>query len=157
MPADVAQRLQAWRELSDAELPWTAGIRAIWQGDLDDQVRRHSEHDVALASVLRRVSARGGPATSWQVNLDKGTATLGPITVSFYLLQSGGFSPAHYRRSDELDPDVDRDKHLIEDAIAAFAAAVADARNARPGHYWNGKEIADQYAARALPRARNDD
>jgi len=153
VPEAVAQRLRAWRQLSEAKLPWTAELRSIWAKDVDDQIRRHGEHDVELASVLRRVAARGGPATSWQVDFDKATATLGPMTVCFYQLHDGGFSLASYRRRD-IHPDVKRDQHLIEDAVAAFAMAVRNARTARPGQYWNGEPIVGEYAVRASQKGR---
>src|ERR1019366_25432 len=72
-------------------------LESIWYGD-DDQIRRHQEHDKALAALLRRVEARGGPAAPWRVNLKEHNATIGPMVVTFYKLLSRSFSLAHYRR-----------------------------------------------------------
>jgi hypothetical protein len=58
------------------------------------------------------------------------------MDVGFYKLESGGFSLANYRRGDR-DQDGERDRTLIEDAVAAFAAAVSQARAERPTLAWD--------------------
>ncbi|MGD0187916.1 MAG: hypothetical protein ABSC25_22075 [Roseiarcus sp.] len=135
VPANVADLLKAWRQLAKAYLPWTADMESILRGD-DDQIERHQDYALELAALTERVRARGGPAAPWRIDLKKHSATLGPMTVSFYLLANGGFSPAHYGRADAA-PDWHRDRQLIEDAIAAFAAAVGNARCERPGQNWD--------------------
>jgi hypothetical protein len=135
IPATVVELVKAWRQLHAARIPWGADLESIWYGD-DDQIRRHQDHALALAALLRRVQARGGPATPWRVKLKERSATLGPITVRFYKLLNDGFSLAHYRRGD-MPPDPRRDQPLIEDAVAAFAAAVGKMRTERPGQSWD--------------------
>ena len=134
-PSWVAEVLGAWRQLHTRNLPWGADLESVWYGD-DDQIRRHQDHDKALAALLQRVKARGGPSAPWRVNLHDHSATLGPITVRFYRLASNSFSVANYRRGD-MPPDAHRDQPLIEDAVAAFAAAVSEARRTRPHQGWD--------------------
>src|SRR5579863_4628829 len=118
VPANVADLLKAWLQLAKAHLPWTADMESILRGD-DNQIERHQDYALALTALLDRVrdrvAARGGPAAPWRIDLKRRSATLGPMTVSFYLLANGGFSPAHYGRSDAA-PDWHRDRQLIEDA-----------------------------------------
>jgi hypothetical protein len=135
VPAKVADLLKAWRQLAKAHLPWTADMEAILRGD-NDQIERHQDYALELDALTERVRARGGPAAPWRIDLKKHSATLGPMTVSFYLLANGGFSPAHYGRADAV-PDWGRDRQLIEDAIAAFATAVGNARRERPDRNWD--------------------
>jgi hypothetical protein len=135
IPGPVAELVEAWRQLYAAKIPWGADLETIWYGD-DDQIRRHQDHDKALAALLRRVENRGGLAAPWRVNLKEHSAALGPMVVRFYKLLSGGFSLANYRRSD-TDPDPRRDQILIEDAVAAFAAAIGKARAERPRQVWD--------------------
>lgn len=123
IPLWVTEVLNAWHQLHIRHLPWGADLESIWYGD-NDQIRRHQDHDKALAALLQRVKARGGPAAPWRVNLRDSSATLGPITVRFYRLASNSFSLSNYRRSD-MAPDAQRDQSLIEDAVAAFAAAIS--------------------------------
>jgi hypothetical protein len=135
IPIWVVEVLDAWRQLHAAGVPWGADLESIWYGD-DDQVRRHQDHDKALAALLRRVKARGGPAAPWRINLRQRSATLGQMTVRFYKLASNSFSLQNYRRGD-VPPDVFRDRALIEDAIFAFSEAVGAARTARPNQAWD--------------------
>lgn len=135
IPTWVVEVLDAWRQLHAAGLPWGADLESIWYGD-DEQVRRHQDHDKALAALLRRVKERGGPAAPWRINLRERSATLGPMTVRFYKLASNGFSLQNYRRGD-VPPDARRDRPLIEDAVFAFSEAVGAARTARPHQAWD--------------------
>jgi hypothetical protein len=135
IPGTVAELIIVWRQLHAAQIPWGADLESIWYGD-DDQIRRHQEHDRALAALLRRVEARGGPTAPWRVNLKERNAKIGPMVVTFYKLLSRSFSLAHYRRRDR-EPDPYRDQVLIEDAVAAFAAAVTKARKERPDEEWD--------------------
>jgi hypothetical protein len=151
VPDAVAQRLRAWRQLVDAQLPWAAELRSVRAEDLDNQIRRHGEHDVALASVLRRVAARGGPSRSWQIDFEEATASLSHMTVHFVPRQDGGFSLASYWRQD-IHPDVERDQYLVDDAVVAFAMAVRNARTTRPGQYWHGAPIVGEYAIRVTQK-----
>jgi hypothetical protein len=135
VPGYLVELLEAWRQLHDRNIPWGAALEAIWFGE-DDQIRLHQDHDKALAAVLQRVRARGGPAAPWRVNLKEHSATLGRMDVGFYKLQSGSFSLANYRRGDR-EVDGRRDQDLIEDAVAAFAAAVGKAREEHPDRDWD--------------------
>ena len=135
IPGTVAELVKAWRQLHTRQIPWGASLESIWYGD-DDQIRRHQDHNKALAALLSRVEARGGPAAPWRVNLKERSATLGPMVVHFYKLLSRSFSPANYRRRDR-EPDLYRDQPLIEDAVAAFSRAVSRATAERPGQEWD--------------------
>jgi len=135
IPIWVVEVLDAWRQLHACGLPWGADLESIWYGD-DDQVRRHQDHDKALAALLRRVKARGGPAAPWRINLREHSATLGPMIVRFYRLASNSFSLQNYRRGD-VPPNPRRDQPLIEDAVFAFSEAVRAARAARPNQAWD--------------------
>jgi hypothetical protein len=126
IPLWATEVLSAWHQLHMLHLPWGADLESIWYGE-NDQIRLHQAHDKALAALLERVKARGGPAAPWRINLRDFSATLGPITVRFYRLASHSFSLANYRRSDIL-PDAHRDQILIEDAVAAFAAAISTSK-----------------------------
>ena len=120
IPLWVREIISVWQQLHSRQLPWGADLASIWYGDID-QITRHMEHDTALAALLKRVEARGGPAAPWRINLTDYSATLGKITIYFYRLASGGFSLASYRRGD-IPPDSRRDQSLIEDAVAVFSA-----------------------------------
>lgn len=135
IPIWVVEVLDAWRQLHASGLPWGADLESIWYGD-DDQIRRHQDHDKALAALLKRVKARGGPAAPWRINLRERSATLGPMVVRFYKLASNSFSLQNYRRGD-VSPDARRDRPLIEDAVFAFSEAVRAARAARPSGPWD--------------------
>lgn len=134
IPGTVAELVLAWCQLHDRKIPWGADLESIWYGD-DDQIRLHQDHDKALVALLNRVEARGGLSAPWRVDLKERSATLGRMVVRFYPLASGSFSLAHYRRGDR-EPDAFRDQPLIEDAVAAFAAAVSQARTERPSQPW---------------------
>jgi hypothetical protein len=117
-PGPAEHALRAWVGLQRRGLPWRPGNTDA------EQIARYREHAIELYELLLRVEKRGGPSGSWTIDLDKGLATLGPMTVAFYKLRDGGFSPASYRRSD-MPADPGRDWPLIEDAFACIAKAFA--------------------------------
>ena len=119
------QALRAWHRLHENGIPWSPdGVDLI---EIDpEQIALHRTHTIDLANLLNKVSERGGPTAPWVVNLDKGKATLESLEVTFYKLKSGGFSPQSYKRRDPKGPDVERDWHLIEDAFACIAKAIAN-------------------------------
>ena len=121
VPGPVDAALRAWRRLAERNLAWRPDMVSIIEDD-QDQIGRHRAHTMGLADMLTRVEARGGVRLPWAVDLAEQKATLGPAEVGFYRLQSGGFSLSTYRRKDG-DPDVERDRALIEDAAFCIARA----------------------------------
>jgi hypothetical protein len=110
-------------------LSWRPDSLAIGEGDPADIAREvvaHRNHAIELNSLLDRVKARGGPAAPWIVDLVRRRADLGALSITFYAAANGSFSPQGYSRSD-IDPDLQRDWHLIEDGLATVAAAIAKA------------------------------
>jgi len=127
IPGSAEQALRAWLQLNQLGLVWRPDSIAFGEHnpeELANQIALHRKHTIDLDALLQRVKERGGPASPWQVDLDKGVATLGPIRVSFYHLRSGSFSPAFYTRKD-CSPNMERDWTLIEDAFACIASAFA--------------------------------
>lgn len=120
VPGPAQAALRAWRRLAERNLPWKPDSVSIVEDD-QDQIARHRLHTLGLESLLERVEARGGARIPWTVSIPEGKARLGPVEVGFYKLQSGGFSVSTYRRKD-TDPDVQRDRPLIEDAIFCIAS-----------------------------------
>ena len=116
-PADAA--LRAWRKLSERHLAWRPDSVTLRQED-PERIASYAEHPKELNEILSRVEARLGPRVFWTVNIPSGTATMGPMKISFYKLQNGGFSCSVYSRRD-TDPDLKRDQSEIEDAIFCIA------------------------------------
>lgn len=126
VPGPAEQALRAWMRLEKWGLPWRPAeqIIGLTEEDLANQIRLLRERNVGLDEVLCRVRDRGGPAAPWRVDLERHVAELGDtMEVGFYPLPNGGFSPSNYRRKDR-EPDFQRDRALIDDAIAAIANAV---------------------------------
>jgi len=121
IPGPAEHALRAWLGLQRRGLPWRPG------DDAAEQIAPHRAHAIELYELLVRVDKRGGPSDAWNVDLEKGQATLGPLRVSFYKLANGGFAPSFYNRSDG-GSDVRRDWALIEDAFACIAKAFAEQR-----------------------------
>jgi transcriptional regulator with XRE-family HTH domain len=120
IPGPTEQAVRAWLRLHERRLPWRPDSAAIAEDD-QEQIARHREHATSLNDVIARVEARGGPRTPWTVDRQRLRATLGPkMEVSFYPLANGGFSLGNYTRKDG-DPDVQRDRELIEDAVYCIA------------------------------------
>lgn len=116
------QAVRAWIRLHDRHLPWRPDSTSIIEND-QDQIVRHRSHAITLDDLLSRVEARGGARLPWNVDWDRGHATLGPMEVSFYKLLNGGFSLGTYTRKDGY-PDVERDIEIIEDAAFCVANAL---------------------------------
>jgi hypothetical protein len=119
IPGPAEQAIRAWLRLHERRLPWRPDSAAIAEDD-QDQIARHREHAISLSDIVTRVEARGGPRTPWTVDRHRSRATFGPMEVSFYTLSNGGFSLASYTRKDG-NPDVKRDRELIEDAAYCIA------------------------------------
>lgn len=124
IPGPAEQALRAWVRLNEYGLPWSPDGVDVVECD-PEQVARHRLHTLELNAMLAKVKKRGGPAAPWVIDLDKCKATLGALEVTFYRLPSGGFSPQSYKRRDNINPDVQRDWHLIEDAFACIAKAIS--------------------------------
>jgi hypothetical protein len=121
IPGPAEHALRAWLGLQRRGLPWRPG------DDAAAQIAPYRAHAIELYELLLRVDKRGGPSDAWDVDPEKGQATLGPVKVSFYKLSNGGFSPSFYSRSDGA-PNIKRDWPLIEDAFACIAKAFAEQR-----------------------------
>jgi hypothetical protein len=119
VPGPAAAALRAWRKLQSSNLAWRPDSMSIIQDD-QEQIALHRNHTVGMAELLNRVEMRGGARIPWEVSIAEHKATLGPIEVGFYLLQSGGFSLSTYTRRDR-DPDLTGDWPLIEDAASCIA------------------------------------
>jgi hypothetical protein len=134
------QALRAWLRLEELGIPWRPNEALIGLSDADiaAQIIALRDHNIGLDAVLQRVTARGGPAAPWKVDLRARSASLGDsFEVHFYALSDGGFSPSTYRRTDR-PADYGRDKLLIEDAVACIAEAI---RKAGP-HWLHDRSIA---------------
>jgi transcriptional regulator with XRE-family HTH domain len=119
------QALRAWHRLHEYGLPWSPdGVDLIESNP--EQIALHLLHTLELDALLEKVKKRGGPAAPWVVDLNKGMAILGKIEVTFYKLPSGGFTPQSYKRRDDIEPDMERDWFLIEDAFACIAKAISN-------------------------------
>jgi hypothetical protein len=122
LPGPAQQAILAWVRLHERHLPWRPDSVSIAADD-QDQIARHRAHTMNLDAVLQRVEARGGAKAPWIVDWDVGRATLSTMEVSFYKLQSGGFSLGPYRRTD-CAPNTLRDMPMIEEAIYCIAEAL---------------------------------
>ena len=132
IPGAVANSLRAWQRLQHAGLPWRPEDALLEAGDAAG-LAAHRFHALDLDAVLERVRQRGGPASPWDVDLDRQRATLGAVRLTFYKLPNGGFAPQSYRRLDGLPPDLVRDRVLLEDGYACIARALVRAgKSARP-------------------------
>jgi transcriptional regulator with XRE-family HTH domain len=127
-PAEISgpaeQALRAWHRLHQFGLPWSPDGVDLIESD-PENIAIYRLHTLGLDALLEKVTKRGGPAAPWVVDLDKGKATLNGLEITFYKLRAGGFSPQSYKRGDGTKLDVQRDWHLIEDAFACIAAAMA--------------------------------
>jgi hypothetical protein len=134
IPGPAEQALRAWVRLDERGLAWRPDGLAIGERDPADLAREvvlHRNHAIELDSLLTRVQARGGPAAPWIVSLERRRADLGALSITFYAAANGSFSPQSYTRRD-IEPDLRRDWHLIEDGLATVAAAIAKA-----GPHWS--------------------
>lgn len=119
--------------LDRLQLAWKPTDLPIGEDNIEElakQIALYRQHAIQLEALLRKVEARGGPKAPWKVDLGGNEASLGHMTVGFYRLPNGGFSPSKYRRSDR-HPDIHEDVALLEDAYACIARALADERRKR--------------------------
>ena len=130
IPGPTEQVLRAWIRLQNLGFPWLPDDVSVCGSapeEIAEAIAAYREKSLDLYSILEKVESRGGPAAPWDVNLKKCQATLGPISVSFYRLKNGGFSPSFYRRND-IKADRERDRILLEDAFACIAKAISNER-----------------------------
>ena len=127
-PAEAA--LRAWRTLHDRNLPWKPDSVSLFEED-QYQIQLHRRQAIEMATVLKNVEKRGGPAHPWSVDLSKNSATFGPFEVGFYNLQNGGFSISSYRRLDGA-PDLARDMPFLEEAAYCISRAFEKTRACVP-------------------------
>lgn len=125
VPVPAEHALRAWMGLHKRGLPWRPDEQSV-AGEDDEQIAVIRSHAIDLDALLMRVEARGGPVAPWEVDLDRCRATLGRMQLSFYKLRNGGFALQSYRRSDEVGADPQRDRALLEDAVACIARAFAE-------------------------------
>jgi hypothetical protein len=124
VPGAVEAALRAWLKLHRLGLSWRPDASAL--APIEAPVADAPEANArALHAVLERVRERRGPATQWDVDLARCRATLGKMTVSFYRLKGGGFTPQSFRRSDGATIDLARDQALLEDAYFCIAKKLA--------------------------------
>jgi hypothetical protein len=122
IPGPAEQAILAWIKLHDLRIPWKPDSRSLSEND-EKQIAGHLHNAVDLAALIKRVEARGGPRTVWEVNRGSGYAVSGKIEVSFYNLLNGSFSLAYYTRRD-MAPDMHRDRELTEDAAYFIAMSL---------------------------------
>lgn len=119
VPGPVEQALRAWRLMQGRGLMWRPDTVAITTDD-QAQIGLTRENAIAVAQVIERVDARHGARFPWIVDRQNCRAISGAMEVGFYKLTNGSFSLSTYRRSD-IQPDVQRDRELIEDATYCIA------------------------------------
>lgn len=127
LPGPAEQALRAWVRLEELGLSWRPDGVALGLDKPDvlaNQIIAHRRHAIELDAVLQRVKEKGGPAAPWVVDLDKRRATLGDLEITFYATKNGSFSPNTYSRS-ETQPDLARDRSLIDDGFASIAREIA--------------------------------
>ncbi len=130
VPGPAEQAIRAWVRFQNLGLAWRPDglpIDVMTDEAVAEQILRMRDHIVEVDDVIQRVRERGGVAAPWQVDLKRCTAELaGVIRVHFIPLRNGLFARGQYSRRDNK-PDSKRDWRLLEDAIASFAEAVAQA------------------------------
>jgi hypothetical protein len=95
---------------------------------LAEMIDAYRRQHIDIKAVLGRVAARGGPSAQWRVDLNACEATWNLVTVNFYVTADGEFCPNSYSRLDGRDLDTEQDCHLLEDAYACIAEAIAEAK-----------------------------
>ena len=149
MTVSAAEALRAWYRLEQVGLSWRPDALPIAENtqEFRKQINLHREHAVALSAVFKRVEAQGGPLAIWEVALDKGTATLGHMQVSFYRLHNGSFSPSSFRSTfGEQLPQ----QRLLDDAYWCIANAIKPRR--RQVRMEPGTNMEEQFDPPKRPR-----
>ncbi len=122
IPGPVEQALRAWLYLHQRDLPWGPDSIAVTE-DNRDHIAAERIQASGLPAVLARTEFRGGAKLPWKVHVKERYAELGPMRVSFYLLEDGRFSLSVYTRKD-MRPNIKRDREFIEDAAYCIDQAL---------------------------------
>ena len=128
VPQPVAIALNLARQLRRLGQWWqpqrasTCTLQPLWAQEREAAARRRV-YDLRVPEILAKIGARGGPVTPWDVDLERGRATLGTMRLEFTMLPHGGFVPLAYQRTD-MPPVPGRDWALLEDAYACIGRAL---------------------------------
>lgn len=140
IPGGIARALEAWFYLDRVGLPWRPdGVQLVRPAFGQVTVALRIDANGSLEDVIRAVLSRGGPTTPWIVDIGRRRATLGHAWIKFKILQYGKFVPQSYGRSD-IEPDMLRDRALIEDGYARIAISLREIEALRLQDNW--KEVA---------------
>lgn len=126
IPGTSEQAIRAWLKLQKYKLSWRPDAVGFGEDDIDygQQMAEYRNEKIKLSEIIDKVIKNGGPKLPWQVDIKRGIARLETVEVSFYELKYGGFSPASYRRKDDVTPDMRRDQPFIEEAWACINLAL---------------------------------
>jgi hypothetical protein len=127
MQAAVALYLRGcdWALAAERGFAWRPGSEPVATDDLVE-IAKYQQQFIKVDEVVKRVTERGGITKHWCVNLNRRRAMSDQMIVTFNVLANGGFSPASYYRC-KGSPNRKADLPIIEEAIVAFAVAVAKA------------------------------
>lgn len=123
IPEQVKATLITWIRLKRLNLSWRPNAIALGQKnthELSQLIAQFQIHTLEIDEAISLVRARGGPTTSWTVDLHKKIATIHFMSVSFAILDDGGFLPLDYTRHDNIEADPARDLILLQDAYFAI-------------------------------------
>lgn len=127
IPEQVKATLITWIRLKRLNLSWRPNAITLRQKnthELSQLIAQFQLHTLEIDEAISHVRAQGGPTTSWKVDLHKKIATINFMSVSFTLLDGGGFVPLDYTRHDDIEPDPARDLILLQDAYFAIHNAL---------------------------------
>ena len=124
VPGPASCALKAWCTLEALGLPWRPDGLALLhpRSALGDPVALSLDPKTEVSKIVNAIKLRGGPSLPWKVDVDKREATLAEIWIKFRL-SSNQFIPQSYGRTD-IPPDLNRDKHVIEEGFASIADAL---------------------------------
>jgi len=124
-PGSAVCALKAWCVLEQLGIPWRPdGLPLVNPNLADFEIALTPNHSRNLVmKAIRAVHSRGGPSIPWSIDLEGRRATLADVWIKFRLVGQGGFVPQSYGRQD-IEPDLERDRNLVEEGIACIAAEV---------------------------------
>ncbi len=127
IPGASEQAIRAWLKLQKYKLAWRPNDIGFGEDDQEyiKKMALQRNESINLSQSIDSVIHNGGSKLPWSVDIERGVARLETIEVSFYKLEGGGFSPASYRRKDNVEPDLMRDQPLIEEAWACISLALS--------------------------------